>query len=369
MRCLDKFNKKMSYSGGSIRKEGIISTRELLKETFADDPSYTLGVYFWRLGLKEYENESPIEIRLYGRAFSAANGVTVKFQTPYDTPVVVGDIIYNAKEDQYLICTEAFNIDDIHFKGKFTLCNWILKWQNKNGKILEYPCYDINATQYNSGEQSNSHFTVDSSQHMITLPSDENTIELCSPQRFYLDKATNNPSTYIVTQNDTTSHNYGKKGLVKLTVFAHPSNPETDNPKLGICDYIDMSAGSTHAGTTVEKCPVNEQSCRISRAVIEYDTNIIKSGGDSKVFIGKFYDDKGKEIKGVVPSWTIVSDFDDNDAFREKLQLKEFNDNCLSIGIDDDLYIDEDFKLVCSSEDDNSGIISSTLVIEIESLL
>lgn len=357
MRCLDKFNKKMSYSGGSIRKEGIFNTRELLKETFADDPSFRLGIYFWKLGLKEYNNESPIDIRLYGRTFSAANGVTVKFQTLHDTPVVVGDIIYDANEDEYLICTEAFNIDDIHYKGKFTLCNWMLKWQNKYGRILEYPCYDMNATQYNSGEQSNKVFTIDSNQHILTLPSDENTVELCSPKRFYLDKATINPSTFIVTQNDTTSYNYGKKGLVKLTVFAHPSNVEADRPDLGICDYVDMSAGSPNAGTTV-----NEYCCRASKTVIEYDTSIIKSGGDSQVFVGKFYDDKGNEVSDIVPHWTIVCDFSD------KLQVKEF-DNCLSIGIDDDLYIDEEFKLVCSSEDDENDILSSTLIIKVESLL
>lgn len=357
MRCLDKFNKKMSYSGGSIRKEGILSTRELLKETFADDPSYALGVYFWKLGLKEYDNESPIGIRLYGKSFSAANGVTVKFQTLHDTPVVVGDVIYDTKEDQYLICTESFNIDDIHFKGKFTLCNWMLKWQNKDGKILEYPCYDMNATQYNSGEQYNRNFTIESSQHMLTLPSDENTIELRSPQRFYLDKATVNPSTYIVTQNDTTSYNYGKKGLLKLTVFAHPNNLETDRPDLGICDYVDMSAGSSSAGTTIEK-----YHCRASKSVIEYETSIIKSGGDSQVFIGKFYDDKGNEVTGLVPHWTVVCDFS------EKLKIEEF-DNCLSIGIDDDLYIDEEFKLICFSENDEDNIKPSTLIIKIESLL
>lgn len=357
MQCLDKFNKKMSYSGGSIRAEYISNTRKLLNETFANDPSYQLGVYFWKLGLKEYNRESPIEIRLYGRTFSAANGVTIKFQTLHDTPVVVGDVVYDSKEDEYLICTEVFNIDDIHYKGKFTLCNWILKWQNKDGKILEYPCYDMNATQYNSGEQSNKVFTIDSNQHILTLPSDENTIELCSPQRFYLDKATVNPSTFIVTQNDTTSYNYGKKGLVKLTVFAHPSNVETDRLDLGICDYVDMKAGSVNAGTTV-----NKHCCRASKAVIEYDTSIIKSGGDSQVFVGKFYDDKGNEVADTVPHWTIVCDFSD------KLQVKEF-DNCLSIGIDDDSYIDEEFKLVCSSEDDESNITPSTLIIKIESLL
>jgi hypothetical protein len=357
MQCLNRFNKKMSLSGGSLRNEYIFNTRELLKETFADDPSYTFGIYFWKLGLKEYRYETPVGIRLYGRSFSAANGVTIKFQTLYENPVVVGDIIYDSNEDEYLICTEAFNIDNIHCKGKFTLCNWMLKWQKKDGTILEYPCYDMNATQYNSGEQYNRNFTIGSSQHMLTLPCDENTVELSNPQRFYLDKATINPTTFIVTQNDTTSYNYGKKGLIKVTVFEHPNNPETDRPDLGICDYIDMSAGSENAGTTIEK-----NCCKASKAVIEYDTTVIKSGGDSKVFIGKFYDDMGNVVEDIVPHWTVVCDFSD------KLIVEEI-ENGLSIGIDDDDYIDEEFKIICSDNNKESGIIPSTLIVKIESLL
>ena len=350
MQCLNRFNKRMSLSGGSLRENSIFNTRELLKETFADDPSFTFGVYLWKLGLKEYCNESPIGIRLYGRTYSAANGVTVKFQTPYDTPIVVGDIIYDSKQNEYLICTEAFDIDSIHYKGKFTLCNWILKWQKKDGTILEYPCYDMNSTQYNSGEQSNTHFTIGSSQHMITLPSDENTIALNSPQRFYLDKNTENPTSFIVTQNDTTSHNYGRKGLVKLTVYEYPNNTDTDRPDLGICDYIDVDKEE-------DIC-----CCRAAKAVIEYNTAIIKSGGDSQNFIGKFYDENGNEVEGIVPHWTIVCDFS------SKLNIEEF-DNYLSIGIDDDLYIDEEFKLICSDGNNESDILSDDLIIKIESLL
>lgn len=357
MRCLDRFNNKMNYCGSSLREEYINNTRRLLDETFADDPSYTLGIYSWRLGLKEYNCESPIRIRLYGRSFSAANGVTIKFQTLYDTPVVVGDIVYDINKDEYLICTEAFDIDGIHYKGKFTLCNWILKWQNKNGKVLEYPCYDMNSTQYNSGEQFYKTFSVGSSQHIITLPCDENTVELTTPQRFYLDKAKNNITSFIVTQNDTTSYNYGEKGLVKVTVYEYPNNSDSDRPDLGICDYIDMSAGSKNAGTTA-----NEDCCMVYKSVIEYDTSVIKSGGDSQIFVGKFYDDKGNEITDIIPHWTIICDFSD------KLQIKEF-DNCLSIGIDDDSYIDEEFKLICSDEDSESNIESSALIIKIESLL
>ena len=359
MRCLDKFNKRMAFSGGSLREEYIFNTRELLNETFADDPSFTFGVYFWRLGLSEYKNEKPIGIRLYSRQFSAANGVRVDFQTLHNTPVVVGDIIYDSNKDEYLICTEAFDIDGMHYEGKFTLCNWMLKWQNKDGAILEYPCYDMNSTQYNSGEQSNRNFVIGSSQHMLTLPCDENTVELSTPQRFYLDKAKNNPTTFIVTQNDTTSYNYGKKGLVKVTVYEHPNNPETDNPDLGICDYIDVSNQNAIEPMVMS---VAKSSNKILKAVIDYNTTVIKSGGDSQMFIGKFYDEKGNEVQGVIPHWTVRCPFSD------KLIVKELDDG-LSIGIDDDTYVDEEFKLILSDENKDSNVSPTSLLIKIESLL
>lgn len=350
MRCLDKFNKKMNINGQSLRDEHILNSQMLLRETFADDASFTFGVYFWRLGLKDFSNEKPIGIRLYGRTFSAANGVRVNFQTLYDTPVDVGDIIYDSSKDEYLICTESFDIDGINFQGKFTLCNWILKWQNKNGDILEYPCYDTNTTQYNSGEMSNRNFVIQSAQHMITLPSDENTVNLMSPQRFYLDKNKEHPSSYIVTQNDNTSYNYGKKGLVKLTVYIYPNSKETDRPDLGVCDYVDFSEKK------------DKYCCNTLRTIIEYDTNVIKSGGDLQTFIAKFYDENGNLVENVVPHWTIVCDFAD------KLDIKEF-DNSISIGIDDDSYIDEEFKLVCFNEDDEDKNLSDTIIVKVESLL
>ena len=360
MRCLDRFNKRMSLSGGSLREEYIFNTKDLLNETFADDPSFTFGIYFWRLGLKEYTHEKPIDIRLYGRSSSAANGVTVKFQTPCNMPVIVGDVIYDTKKDEYLICTEAFDIDGIHYKGKFTLCNWMLKWQKKDGTILEYPCHDINSTQYNSGEQSNRNFVIGSSQHMLTLPCDENTVELSTPQRFYLDKATVNPTSFIVTQNDTTSYNYGKKGLVKVTVYEYPNNSATDRPDLGICDYIDVTNQNISEADIIRTMSAN--SNRALKAVIDYNTTVIKSGGDSQMFIGKFYDENGNEVQGVTPHWTVIC------PFSNKLIVKEV-DNGLSIGIDDDTYIDEEFKLILSDENKDSNITPSSLLIKIESLL
>lgn len=355
MRCLDRFNRKMSLGGGSLRNEKIQNSKALLNETFADDPSFTQGVYFWEPKITSYDNKSPIGIRMYGKSFSNANGVTVKFQTLLDTPVVVGDVVYDSVADEYFICTESFNIDDIHWKGKFNLCNWILKWQDKNGNILEYPCTDINSTQYNSGEQANKQFTIGSSQHMITLPYDENTVIIRSPQRFFLDRDVETPISFIVTQNDNTSYNYGKKGLVKITVLECERNNEADRIDLGVCDYVDKNALKTDNSDNdgVQK------STRFIKSVISYDSDMIKSGGDTKSFIGGFFDENGDAVDGIVSKWNIVCDFVD------ALNVEENGDE-IRIGIDDDEFVDEEFKLILS---DSEGNYTSSLIIKIGSLL
>lgn len=339
----------MKYSGESLRDEHIKNSRELLQETFADDASYSLGIYLWEHGLESYDDRESIQIRLYKQSFSNANGVTMKFQTLIETPICVGDIIYNSVSDEHWICTESFNIDSIHWQGKFTLCNWILKWQNKNGDILMYPCYDINSTQYNSGEQANKQFTIGSSQHMVTLPCDENTVILSSPQRFFLDKNTEKPTSFIVTQNDTTSYNYGKKGLVKVTLMECASDPSVDRIDLGICDYIEED----------DLYIDNAEQIFVSKSVIGYDTLVIKSGGDIQTFTGKFFDTMGNEVTDILPKWEIVC------TFADILEVEK-SGNQISIGIDNDDYVDNEFRLVLS---DTDGRYSSSLLVRIESLL
>lgn len=349
MRCLDRFNRKMALSGSSIRNETIKNSQELLKETFADDPSFTSGVYFWQPSTHSYADPNELPIRLYGRSFSNANGVVVKFQTLIDNPIVVGDMLYDSNDDEYLLCTESFNVDGVHWKGKFSLCNWILKWQNKYGDILEYPCVDINSTQYNSGEQASAKMTIGSSQHMATLPYDENTIAIKSPQRFFLDRDTETPTSFIVTQNDNTSMFFGKKGLIKITMLECERNNDTDRPDLGICDYFEKDELKTN----------NADKNKVIKSVISYKTTTIKSGGSKQKFVGTFVNENGEEINGVSTNWEIICDFADSLIVNEE-------GNSLTIGVDDDSLIDEEFKLVLSDE---SGNYKSSIIIQIGSLL
>lgn len=342
MDCFDRFKKKMELSGNSLKNEFLLNSRNLMEQVFHDDVSIGEHIYIWKLGLTSYQNEKEISIRFYKRKFSNANGDTVQFQTLRNTPIEVGDVLFDLSNEIYWICTEVFNIDNIHYQGKLTECNWLLKWQLQDGTIVEYPCQDMNSTQYNSGETGNRLLTIGTSQHMLTLPYDENTGSLSSPQRFYLDKNKRNPTTYIVAQNDTTSYNYGK-GLCKVTVSQCAENSKSDRPDLGICDYIDV---------------LNNTSNFSALSKIIYDTNIIKSGGDAQKFIAEFYSENGEKID-ISPTWEIICDF------KKYLEVKE-SDNEIMIGIDNDDYIDEEFKLILS---DGTNETQSSLIIKIDSLL
>lgn len=343
MDYIDRFRNRMKMSGSSLKGELTKNSRDLIENVFADDPSHE-NVFLWKLGLvkkEDYENETPINIRLYGRKYTTSDGMVVSFQTLMDNPIIVGDVVYVLSKDLFLLCIESFNINNTHYKGKFSYCNWILKWQDENGNILEYPCYDSNSTQYNSGEASNKQFTIGSSQHSLKLPCDENTCKLSSPKRFYLDKNIENPTSYILTQNDTTSYNFGEKGIVRLTLLESPNDSETDRPDLGICDYI-------------KKEPVTEID-KSKYSKIEYKTKTIKSGGSYQKFYGLFFENE-TQINSVRCVWDVV--YDGSNFLDIKME-----DDCIQIGVDNDALVDDEFKLCL--KDENNEYEPSYIIIKI----
>ena len=184
---------------------------------------------------------------------------------------------------------------------------------------------------------------------MLTITADDNTVVLKSPQRFFLDKDYEHPTTFIVTQNDTTSYNFGKKGIVRVTVTECALDYDEDNLELGICDYKDKDDVTVDTG----------DEDYVSKSVIGYDTTIIKSGGNPQTFTARFFDENGNEVENVVPRWGFICPFIDSLDIR-------YDDNSITISIDDDRFIDEDFKLTLT---DDRNRYPSSLLISVESLL
>lgn len=348
MRGLERFNRKMALNGHTLRDEHIKNSRALFENTFFDDPSFIPGLFMWQRGISNYTKMESLPIRIYNRKYSSANGVNMQFQSLHDYPVYTGDIIYDSNSGEYLLCTESFDLDHVNWRGRLTLCNWILKWQSASGEILEYPCHDMNSTQYNSGEEPYKQFTIGTSQHMLYLPADENTIAIKTPQRFFLDRNMATPTVFKVTQNDTTGYYFGPKGIVVVTLLEDVYNPKTDNIEVGICDYINDTTPPKPEGDRI-----------IYEAKIAYTKTVIKSGGSAQTFTAKFYDSSGNEVTDVLPTWNIVGDFVD------KLQVIE-EGTTLTISVDDDDCIDEEFKIELS---DPTGVRTASIIVRVESLL
>lgn len=195
------------------------------------------------LDVETYENfltGETIDLNINRQTKSEVSGYQKEFTSLITAPVQHGDTFYNEDEGLYWICTEVMCKSGLYYDGKLTRCNNILKWQDANKHIFEYPVFDINSTQYNSGEFGDKIMTLGSSQHLLTVVADENTIALNNGQRFFWDRNTVNPTVFKLTQNDTTAVNYDR-GIVKLTVTEDQYNPKTDSIENWLCDYFKVS--------------------------------------------------------------------------------------------------------------------------------
>lgn len=229
----------LSHSGDTIRRSKINDAKILMSDQLMTDPSFNPNMVFWRFGANANDLKYA-PIKMFDEKYSAANGIIVKFNTLIDSPVVVGNVLYDRKRNIYWLCTESFDRDEILCAGKLTRCNYWMRWQDDKKNVFEYPVFEINSTQYNSGESGDKTLILGSSQHLITVAADKNTIALNHGQRFFWDRNVENPTVFKITQNDTTAMNYDK-GLLKITIMEDQYNPKTDSIENWLCDYFKVS--------------------------------------------------------------------------------------------------------------------------------
>lgn len=217
------------------------------------------------------------------------------------------------KNQTWFITTLPDN-NKIYEKAIMEYCNWILKWQDKDGNILEYPCSIENATKYNSGESGGKYIIFGSAQYLVKMPYDNNTIKLESGRRFLIDKNKDNPTAYKITQVDITSGNYENLGIIQLIVQEDQFNPNTDNKELMIADYFKVEDDTIPP--PIEDVTIN----------IETDDLIIKCGGKEKIFKPIILD-SDNNILDMECEWDITLP----EIIDKKYLIKNVNDNILSI--------------------------------------
>ena len=260
---------------------------------------------------------------------------------------------YLQYDDMTWLCLNSYSFHNLYCRATFMSCDWHLYWCDKAGNIKDIWCVDQNSTQYNSGESESKLMTLGSAQHMLKVQCNDDTVAFDSPMRFYLDKNINNPTCYMVTQNDNTSYNYGK-GLCCITVTQCEADISKDkqisvdnNAKVWIADYIEPSISQP-----INPAPTGDILSTIT------GRNDLRLGYKRKYTVA-FTDNNGNDISysNVDFNWNIVSDFNKDIS-------KTILNNTIELSINNGSLVDESFLLQIIID----GKVNSEMVITIKGL-
>ena len=234
---LQHMKTRFANGGSTLLEEQIKDARESLEYSFGDDVSFNPNVVF-------YKTETSIPIKMYDQNVSASYGTVVKFLTTYSNPLELGQMLYDTKKGEYWMCVESYNVDDIHYKGVLGKCMRLLRWQDDNGIIKEFPIIVTSASKYNNGEYGDDVLSVGSDQLLVFAPLNDDTVKLDRGRKFFIAERKNNPTTYELTRADTALYTFMGKGFMSMILTECAYTASEDDIKYGVCDYIAPAAPS-----------------------------------------------------------------------------------------------------------------------------
>lgn len=219
---------------------------------------------------------------------------------------------YIKYDDRYWIVVGFVDNNKIYEKAIVVLCNYLLSWVNREGKIIQRWVSVSSASQYNNGESGMKYYFVRSDQLLIVTPDDEECLLLSTGQRFIIDRRcrvyegkfdetvtadTSNPvMTYEVTRLDTVLYSYQDSGHSEF-MCTQDEQHQTDGY------YVIDGKGYW----LCDMPRVIVETEKLSSA-IECD-NELYAGLNTVTYSAKFYDAFGN-LADVIPIWKIESNFE-----------------------------------------------------------
>lgn len=135
------------------------------------------------------------------------------------------------------LITELDANDEVYASGLMRRCNYLLKWLNKDGEIIEKWCVVEDGTKYLIGEKSEDMMTVGDARIAITLGKDSDTSELSRGKRFLVDDMDSKTVlAYQITKPNKLFNIYDGKGVFRF-ILNEVNMTDADNVELRIADY------------------------------------------------------------------------------------------------------------------------------------
>lgn len=137
------------------------------------------------------------------------------------------------------LVTERDANSEIYTKCIMLQCNYLLRWINDSGEIIERWSVVEDGTRYLTGEFSDSFLvaTKGDSRIAVTLPKDLETLALDRDARFIIDDYSSpHPLAYRLTKPFKLGGSYDENGVV-IFVMTECNTENDDNVELHIADY------------------------------------------------------------------------------------------------------------------------------------
>lgn len=244
-------------------------------------------------------------------------------------------------EDEYWIVDGRPDNNKIYEKATLKICQYLLKWQNSKGNIIERWCNITSASKYDVGETGSAVLFLSSNNYSIKIPNDIDSQSI-EGKRVFIDISNENPTkVFKITRNDDVLYDFHSHGgILNLIADKTELNEETDCPALKICDYIPI--------ITVEKEPLKKDN-EIIYGNITYKGDLkITAGGNAKTFTAIFKDTDENVVDFDNYYWTCLyndefSDYISTNNIDGKLKIK-VNYTPLIVGQDIILILYSDNK-------------------------
>lgn len=277
------------------------------------------------------------------------------FQSLPDQEINIGDYVEWANSHWIVVTCDSD--DEIYKDGKLEQCNYLLKWQNELGKIIERWAIIQSASKYNDGTDSNAVLSLGSDQLSIIIPIDEESIKLkkSMSKKFFIDNNKEDPTAYELTGTGNVPDTYNSHGITSWIVKECAYTASEDDLKYGVCNYKAVDIEDTTPST-----PEGGNETSVLSANISFKgSQELKIGGSTKTLTGSFVD-MNDNITTDIGVWEVIT-------IDELLPCLEYTitDNTLKINVLDTDLIDSKVRIKFSSVD---NIVSTYLDFNVVSM-
>lgn len=330
---MDRYTARINLHGTTQRERMVNRTKANLQNKVIDSLSYkTIKLNGVETQLVINEGTQP-----YYKEFESMPGQEIN----------IGDYIEWANS-WWLVTTCDYD-DELYRNGKLQQCNYLLKWQNELGEIIERQAVVLSASKYNDGLAESNVISLGSDKLSINIPLDAEALKLkkSMAKKFFIDNNKEDPTAYLLANTGNVADTYNGHGITHWIVEECAYTASEDDLKYGVCDYISPA-------TIPEE---DDKTTILSNNI----TGTISGNKTLKIGFERTYTANLVDEDGNVVEWS--DDFSWNVADNIEVTSTE-NSNQIELLVEDEDLIDETFVLQVIRTNDGSVITEITITIK-----